>query len=261
MVAQGAAFWLLQLARELDDAILDIRAQRARGRHHRVQVGRRSAARARARQVPRRADDHWLAARDRAEMEARAQARRHDVALARHAGRARLVLRRHARRAGLRGRPLLHADRQPGGRQPAARRDHPRRCELLRRARDEQRPVAARDALPRRARSRLRRPRTRERQAARRRGGRRARPRHLRARRHRLGRRGAAVPRGARELLARRPHRHGGEPALRRPRDDGNEDLRAADRVAELDLPAPERGRARGRADAIRLAGRSRISI
>ena len=34
----------------------------------------------------------------------------------------------------------------------AARHDHSRRCELLRPARDEQRPVAARDALPRRAR-------------------------------------------------------------------------------------------------------------
>ena len=58
---------------------------------------------------------------------------------------------------------------QPRGRQPRARRDHPRRCELLRRACDEQRPVAARDALPRRARIRRQGLRARSRQAARRR--------------------------------------------------------------------------------------------
>ena len=56
---------------------------------------------------------------------------------------------------------------------------------------------------------------------ARRRAGRRARPRHLRARRHRLGRRGPGVPRGARQLLARQPHRHGSQSALRRARDHG----------------------------------------
>ena len=81
----------------------------------------------------------------------------------------------------------------------------------------------------------------------------RARPRHLRARRHRLGRRSPPLPRGARELLARRADRHGSEPALRGPRDDGNEDLRAVDRLAELDLPAPERGRSRRRAHALRV--------
>jgi benzoyl-CoA-dihydrodiol lyase len=43
-----------------------------------------------------------------------------------------------------------------------------------------------------------------------------ARPRHLHARRHRLGGRGARGDRGARQLLARRPDRHGGQPALGR---------------------------------------------
>ena len=84
------------------------------------------------------------------------------------------------------------------------------------------------------------------------RGGRRARPRHLRARRHRLGRRGAGVPGGAHELLARRPHRHGSESALRRARDHGIENLLAPDGVAELDLPAPQRGRRRRRAAPLR---------
>ena len=37
----------------------------------------------------------------------------------------------------------------------------------------------------------------------------------------------------------------GGQSALRRPRDDGDAHFRAADRVAELDFPAAERGRRR----------------
>ena len=41
--------------------------------------------------------------------------------------------------------------------------------------------------------------------------------------------------------------------ALRRPRDDGNEDLRPSDRLAELDLPAAQRDRRAGRAQALRL--------
>ncbi len=87
----------------------------------------------------------------------------------------------------------------------------------------------------------------------------RARPRHLRARRHRLGGRNPRVPRGARELLARWADRHGGEPALRRTGDHGNEDLRAADRLAELDLPAPQRGRRGGRAAPLRHRPEGRV--
>ena len=97
-----------------------------------------------------------------------------------------------------------------------------------------------------------RRARGRDRQGARRRGRRRARPRHLHARRHRLGRRGAPRDRGARQLLARRADRHGSQPALRRPRDDGDQDLRPPLGVAELDLPAPQRRRRGGRAQALR---------
>jgi hypothetical protein len=44
-------------------------------------------------------------------------------------------------------------------------------------------------------------------------------PRHLHARPHRLGRRAARRHRGAHEPVARRDDRHGGEPALRRPRE------------------------------------------
>ena len=44
----------------------------------------------------------------------------------------------------------------------------------------------------------------------------------------------------------------GGQPALRRPGDDGDAHLRPADRVAELDLPAAQRGRRGGLAEALR---------
>ncbi len=70
-----------------------------------------------------------------------------------------------------------------------------------------------------------------------------ARPRHLRARRPRLGRRGAHRARGAREPVARRADRHGGQPALRRRGDDGDARLRPAVGVAELDLHPAQRGR------------------
>ena len=56
----------------------------------------------------------------------------------------------------------------------------------------------------------------------------------------------------ARGALARRAHGHGSEPALRRARDAGDEDLRPALGVAELDLPAPERRRPEGRAHRVR---------
>ena len=88
--------------------------------------------------------------------------------------------------------------------------------------------------------------------ADRRRGGRRARPRHRGLRGFRLGRRIARHAGGAHQLLARRHDRHGSESALRRPGDDGNQDLRTADRLAELDLPAAERDRRAGRAEALR---------
>ena len=80
----------------------------------------------------------------------------------------------------------------------------------------------------------------------------RARPRHRGARRHRLGRRDPHRARGAREPVARRADRHGGEPALRRRGDDGDADLRAPVRVAELDLHPAERRRRSGRAEGLR---------
>ena len=89
----------------------------------------------------------------------------------------------------------------------------------------------------------------------------RSRPGHVRARRHRLGRRGPPRDRGARGALARRDDRHGSQPALRRPGDDGDEDLRAAHGVAELDLPAAERRRRERRAEGLRRAGQAGVRL
>ena len=54
---------------------------------------------------------------------------------------------------------------------------------------------------------------------------------------------------------------HGSQPALRRAGDDGDEDLRPAHGVAELDLPAAERRRREGRADGLRLAGAAGVRL
>ena len=101
-------------------------------------------------------------------------------------------------------------------------------------AADEQRPDAAADALSATIRRRSTELLAHDGpfNAARGRGGR---ARHLRARRDRLGRRGPRRRRGARRVLARRDDRPRSEPALRRAGDDGDEDLRPADGVAELD--------------------------
>ena len=80
----------------------------------------------------------------------------------------------------------------------------------------------------------------------------RARPRHLRARRSRLGRRDPHRHRGARQPVARCAHRHGGQPALPRRRDDGDAGLRPALGLAELDFHSAECRRRAGRAEAVR---------
>ena len=120
MVALGAEFWPLQLARELDDAILNIRLNELEVAGDRVQILRRSGAGARLRPFPRRQQGSLAGARNPPPVEARAQARRPHLALAGHADRAGLVLCRHARRTAVRQRPLLHADRRPRRRQQAA---------------------------------------------------------------------------------------------------------------------------------------------
>jgi len=126
-------------------------------------------------------------------------------------------------------------------------------------ATDERRPLAARGPLPRRAGAPARgarAPRT-----LRRRGRPCGRTRHLRPRRPRLGGGGASRDRGACGDEPRRADRHGGEPALPRPGDARDQDLRPALGVAELDLHPAERDRRAGSARALwegRPAARAR---
>ncbi len=224
--------------------------QRTRNRDAAVQVAWRCRQCRGLRRLPRSQQGALAGQRDQALLEAGAEAHRRHLAHAGDAGRARLLLRRHARRTRVRRRPLLHADRLAPGRQPRPPGDRADRDEF-RSLSDEPRPDAAAIALPGRSgRSGARG--GHHRHDARCRRGRRTRPRHLRARRHRLGRRGAGVPGGTHVLLARRPHRHGSEFALRRARDHGIENLLAPHGVAELDLPAPQRGRRRRRAAPLR---------
>ena len=140
--------------------------------------------------------------------------------------------------------PTTPTSRSPAGRVAALRREH-------RSAPDVERAVTPADPLLRRRRRARRRARLGRQGAARRRVGR-GRPRDVHARRHRLGRRDPARARGAQQLLARRADRHGGQPPLRRAGDDGDQDLLAPVGVAELDLPATERGRPRRSAPALR---------
>ena len=123
MVAQGAEFWPLRIARELDDAILDLRTNepdiavvmfKSSGEPEQVLAYDRFLD----------ATEESLArARDPPLLEARAQARRSHLAQPGGHHRARLVLCRYARRDRARMRPLLHADRPVERRQRAARDD------------------------------------------------------------------------------------------------------------------------------------------
>ena len=132
MVAQGAAFWPLRLARELDDAILDIRLNEF---DTAAIVFKSSGDPAQVLAYDAFLDankDHWLAREIRHLLEARAQARRSHLALAGRADRAGLVLCRHAGRTRLRHRSLLHADRPARRRQQAAGDDRARRRQFRR---------------------------------------------------------------------------------------------------------------------------------
>src|SRR5262249_33960013 len=101
----------------------------------------------------------------------------------------------------------------------------------------------------------------RARRPVQRRGGGGGGPGDVRARRDRLGRRGAAGGRGAGGGLAPRHDRHGSEPPPRPPPGGGDENLRPPHRVAELDLPAAERGGRQGRAAGLRAAGTAGVRL
>ena len=66
---------------------------------------------------------------------------------------------------------------------------------------------------------------------------------HVHARRHRLGRRNPAGAGRTCEPVPRRADRHGSQLALHRAGDDADAHLRPPVRVAELGVPATERGR------------------
>jgi benzoyl-CoA-dihydrodiol lyase len=114
--------------------------------------------------------------------------------------------------------------------------------------------------LLRRRRPARRRPR-RHRPAA----GRRCRagtgPGHRHAGRPGLGRRNPHRARRARQPLARRPDRHGSQPALRPRRDHGNPRLRPPLGLAELDFHPPQRRRRRRRAEGLRQRQQGQVQL
>ena len=250
MVALGAKFWPLQLARELDDAILNIRLNEL---DIAAIVFKSSGEPAQVFAYDHFLDankEHWLAREirhlwkrvlKRVDLTSRSLVSLIEPGSCFAGTLAELPF------ASDRSYMLIGA-RDGDNKPPATHRAD--RCQF-RRLSDVERADAARLPLPRQPLRRRRR-QSRARKNARRRGRGAARPHHLRARRHRLGRRSARVPRRARQLLARQSHRPRSQSALRRPGDHGIENLRPADRVAELDFPAPQRDRRGRRAETLR---------
>ncbi len=117
MIAQGPSFWPLQVARELDDAILHLRINELETAMLVFKSHGEPRPCAGLRRLSRSQQGALAGQRDQAVLEAGAQAHRRHLAHAGGAGRAGLVLCRHAGRTGVRGRPLLHADRLAAGRQ------------------------------------------------------------------------------------------------------------------------------------------------
>ncbi len=248
--ALGAKFWPLTVARELEDAILHLRANeqsigvlllRTDGNAQGVLDHDEFLGKANGDWLMREIRHYLKRVLKRVDVTPRSI-----IALIEPGS----CFAGHAGRTRLRCRPLVDADRNPRGRQPPASGNHARPSQF-RLVSDGQWTHAF--AVPLSRRTGAGRPRSRESRAShRRRGGCGARPGHARLRGLRLGRRIARHAGGAHELLARRHDRHGSKFALRRPGDDGDQDLRTADRLAELDFPAAERDRRPGRAQALR---------
>ena len=250
MIGQGDAFWPLQVARELDDAILHLRINeletamlvfKSHGDRANVLACDAFLEANKAHWLVNEIRQYWKRVLKRIDVTSRTLVTLVEPGSCFVGTLAELVF------AADRSYMLI-GSRQGDNRAPPT-------IELVgdefRALSDEPRPHAPAVALS--GRSRRRRARAgANRRGARCRAGRGARPRHLRARRYRLGRRGQGVLRGAHQLLARQSHRHGSQSALRRARDHGIEDLLAPDGVAELDLSAPQRGRRRRRAAPLR---------
>ena len=169
--------------------------------------------------------------------------------------RAGLLLRRHAARTGARRRPQLHAG---AARRRGARAEDHAVGRQLRRLPDGQRPdppaCAASTTRPSRCAPRGTRSASRSTPTPRSRSAWSPQPR-----RHRLDRRDPHRDRRARRDVARCADRPGSQPALQRPREHGHPHLRPPHRLAELDLPAPQRRRREGRAQGLRQGRQGRF--
>ena len=147
MIAQGASFWPLQVARELDDAILHLRINeldtamlvfKSHGDRANVLACDAFLEAHKAHWLVNEIRQYWKRVLKRIDVTSRTL-----VTL----GRARLMLRRHPGRTGVRRRPLLHADRPEAGRQPQ-RPDHRTVGDEFRALSDEPRPDPPAIALP-----------------------------------------------------------------------------------------------------------------
>ena len=198
-------FWPLRLARELDDAILDIRINefdvaaivfKSAGDAEQVLAYDAFLDANKGHWLAREITHYWKRVLKRVDLTSRSLVALVEPGSCFAGTLAELVFA---------DRPLLHADRAARRRQQAAGDDGAVGREF-RRLSDVERADAAGEPVPRQSgagRSRQ----GRNRPHARRRDGGADRARDLCARRHRLGGRGARVPGGARELLARRAHR------------------------------------------------------
>ena len=220
IVAAGAAWWPLQMARELDDAILSLRTNELDIGTWLLKTEGDAQAVLAADATLLRAQGPLVRPRDDRAAAAHVRAPRCVVAHAVRADRARLVLRRHAARARAGGRPQLHAcaarrrgsarrriDRRRSQLRPATRwSPDSRGCSgaSTRRAR-RSRPCAAPIGKPLDADA-----------------GAGTRPRHVAPRRHRLGRRIRIALEERASHVAGCVDRTGSEPALRRHGDDGD---------------------------------------
>ena len=155
--AAGADFWPLAVARELDDAILHLRLNEPTLGLIVLRSEGDPAAVLAADELLEAHKDDWLVREIRLLSEARVEARRHDRAQPDRADRAGKLLRRHARRTVVRRRSLGDVRRRARRRQSRSRQRASVGAEF-RRVSDGQRPDAARDPLPRRARQRRRAP-------------------------------------------------------------------------------------------------------
>ena len=213
--ARAATLWALRAFRELDDALLAPALQPPGDRRRRCcKTARRRRARARRRRGARRAPaTTGSCARSLLHMKRVLQAPRPHRAQrsSRSSSRARAS---PARCSSSRSPPTaLHArrrDERPTVARSAAQRRRAARCRTACRASQTRflgEPERVDELL------------AHERRSTTPDGARRRASSPFAPDEHRLGRRAAPRHRGARQPLARRAHRHGGEPALRRPRD------------------------------------------